>query len=285
MALARIPSSAVLPSYWLGPLTTLQTPVAAGPLNRDDRPVVEYRAPQDLVAIGRTDAGYSPVVIGAMPFADARPSGALFADWAPAEWYLQRARWRVLNEDLPHGAQVARAARAHAPEVAAAVEAEVARGERRSRSALAYGDAIQALRVGDHGKARAALENAVVIDPDNGAAWVLLSEHRRLDNDFAGASAAIEQARRSDDPRVRADAESAVGMLAMARMDFKAAIAAFRVAEGMAPGGTRAYLFEARCHAQLNDMPSALDAVRRGLAAAPNSPELSQALAQLGASR
>ncbi len=119
MALARIPSAAVLPSYWLGPLTTLQPPVATGPLNRDDRPVVEYRAPQDLVAIGRTDAGHSPVVTGAMPFAEARPSGALFADWAPAEWYLQRARWRVLNEDLAHGAQVVRAAKTLAPEVAA----------------------------------------------------------------------------------------------------------------------------------------------------------------------
>ncbi|MEY4375315.1 MAG: hypothetical protein RL760_1482, partial [Candidatus Eisenbacteria bacterium] len=184
---ARLPDAAVLASYWLGPLSALQLPVTTGPLNRDDRPVVEYRAPQDLVAIGRTDAGHSPVVTGAMPFADARPEGALFRNWAPGEWYLQRARWRVLNEDVAHGAQVVRAARVHASEVAAAVELEVERGERRSRSALAYNEAIQALSTGDRPKGRAALENAVVIDPENGAAWVLLSERRRLDNDMTGA--------------------------------------------------------------------------------------------------
>jgi predicted Zn-dependent protease len=180
---------------------------------------------------------------------------------------------------------VARAARAHAPEVAAAVELEVQRGERRSRSALAYGEAIQALSAGDRPKARAALENAVVIDPENGAAWVLLSERRRLDNDMTGALVAIQNARRSDDPRVRADAESQAGMLAMAKLDFKGAVAQFRVAEGMFPGSVRTYLFEAQCHAQLSDPAAAVDALRRGLAAVPNSPELAQALAQLGASR
>ena len=247
--------------------------------------MVEYRAPQDLVAIGRTDAGHSPAVIAAMPFADARPDGPLFADWAPGEWYLERARWRVLNEDVEHGAQVVRAAKNHAPEVAAEVEAEVARGERRSHSGLAYNEAINALATGDKAKAREALERAVTIDPDNGAAWVVLSERRRLDNDFVGAAAAIEQGRRSEDPRVRADAEAAAGMLAMARLDFKGAIAQFRIAERMFPNSARTYLFEAQCHVQLTDREGALDALRRGLAAAPNSPELAQAMAQMNAAR
>ena len=282
---ARLPGPAILPSYWLGSLASLRPPVATGALNRDDRPVVEYRAPQDLVAIGRTDAGHSPAVIAAMPFADARPDGPLFADWAPGEWYLERARWRVLNEDVEHGAQVVRAAKNHAPEVAAEVEAEVARGERRSRSGLAYNEAINALATGDKAKAREALERAVTIDPDNGAAWVVLSERRRLDNDFVGAAAAIEQGRRSEDPRVRADAEAAAGMLAMARLDFKGAIAQFRIAERMFPNSARTYLFEAQCHVQLTDRDGALDALRRGLAAAPNSPELAQAMAQMNAAR
>jgi tetratricopeptide (TPR) repeat protein len=84
---------------------------------------------------------------------------------------------------------------------------------------------------------------------------------------------------------VRADAESAAGMLAMAKLDFKGAVAQFRVAEGMFPGSARTYLFEAQCLAQLGDPAAAMDALRRGLAAVPNSPELAQALSQLGASR
>ncbi len=282
---ARLPEASVLASYWLGPLSSLTPPVAQGALNRDDRPVVEYRAPQDLVAIGRTDAGHSTAVTGAMPFADARPEGALFADWPVGEWYLQRARWRVLNEDLPHGAQVARAARAHAPEVAAVVEAEVQRGERRAKSALAYNEAVQALATGDKSRAREALERAVAIDPDNGAAWVVLSDRRRVDGDVAGAEAAIAQARRSDDPRVRADAEAMTGMVASGRKDYATAIGHFREAERLYPASPRTYLYEAEAHLQRGDAAAGVDALKRGLAAVPNSPELAQALARVTGGR
>jgi hypothetical protein len=48
------------------------------------------------------------------------------------------------------------------------------------------------------------------------------------------------------------------------------------------PGNARAYLYEAQVHANAGDLNATVAALRRGLAAAPGSPELTDALARLG---
>src|SRR5262249_51856673 len=92
---APIPDPATMGAFWAGPFDSLGTLSAATPLNRDDRPVVEYRAARDLVTVGSSARLVEPGVLAALPFAVARPEGPLFADWTPARWYGARARWLV----------------------------------------------------------------------------------------------------------------------------------------------------------------------------------------------
>ena len=131
-------------------------------------------------------------------------------------------------------------------------------------------------------EARAALERAVANDPENARAWVVLSERRRTDGDLAGADEAVKHARLSRDIEVRGDAEIMAGLLALAKQDPQGAIARFGEAQRLVPSNARAYLYEAQVHAQAGDANATIAALRRGLAAAPGSPELASALVKLG---
>jgi Tfp pilus assembly protein PilF len=131
-------------------------------------------------------------------------------------------------------------------------------------------------------EARAALERAVAIDPENARAWVVLSERRRTDGDFPGADEAVKQARLSRDIEVRGDAEIMAGLLALAKQDPTSALARFGEAQRLVPSNARAYLYEAQIHAQAGDANATIAVLRRGLAAAPGSPELASALVKMG---
>ncbi|MEQ1833855.1 MAG: fused MFS/spermidine synthase, partial [Candidatus Eisenbacteria bacterium] len=279
---ARIPSGDLLSAYWAAPLESLREVAGNAPLNRDDRPVVEYRAPQDLVAIGREKAGTSAGVTSRIPFVAEEPVGALFADWTPTEWYRTRARWLGEQGDTVRAAATVRAMRAVDPAAAAQVEAVLANAQRRARSQAAYDEGARLMSQGLKSQAREAFERAVAIDGTNGRAWVVLAERRRVDGDLAGSAEAIAHARQSDDVQVRSDAEVMVGLMALVKKDIPAAIKGFTDAQRIMPSSARAYLFEAQAHAQAGDKAAAMAALKRGLDAAPGSPELSNALAQLG---
>jgi spermidine synthase len=279
---ARIPEAAMLAAYWAGPLDSLRSRAGNAPLNRDDRPVVEYRAPQDLVEVGRTKLGGHPDVIDRLPFAAVEPEGPLFSAWRPEDWYGARARWLFAQGDSARAARTVAAAREAVPAAAASLDAMLATAAAHARSGAAYDDATRLLGQGMKAEARASLERAVSIDPENAQAWVVLAERRRMDGDLAGSAAAIERARRSSDVQVRSDAEVMAGLLAVTKQDTAAALAAFTAAQKLVPGNARAYLYEAQVHAQAGDLNATVAALRRGLAASPGAQELSAALVRLG---
>jgi spermidine synthase len=279
---ARIPEPAMVAAYWAAPLDSLRSRAGNAPLNRDDRPVVEYRAPRDLVEVGRTQLGGDPGVIGRLPFVASEPTGPLFSAWPPADWYGARARWLFQQGDSVRAASTVAAARDAAPATAAALDAMLATAAAQARSRAAYDEAVQLMGQGMKTEARAALERAVAIDPENAQAWVVLAERLRVDGDLAGSAAAIARARRSGDVQVRSDAEVMAGMLALAKQDPDGAIAAFVAAQKLVPGNARAYLYEAQVHLQASDLNGAVATLRRGLAAAPGAQELSAALVKLG---
>jgi len=217
-----------------------------------------------------------------VPFEAAMPAGPLFSDWSAAEWYGQRARWLLEQGDMARANRTAVAARASAPATARSLDSLMAVASRRKGGREAYDEGVQLLRAGQKADSRVAFERAVAADPELAAAWVLLSERRRVDGDLAGAAAAIQLARRSSDLAVRGDAEIMAGLLELAKKDPKAALQRFTEAQRFAPLNAQAYLYEASVHAQSGDVPSAVAALRRGLAASPGSHELSAALAQLG---
>ena len=258
------------------------TTSTSAPLHRDDKPVVEYRAPQDLVAIGRMQSGASLGVTSSIPFVASEPAGALFADWTPAEWYRSRARWLGERGDTERAAATVRAMRATAPAEAAELEKLLENATRRSRSQVAYDEGARLMSQGMKPQAREAFERAVTIDPSNGQAWVVLAERRRVDGDLAGSAVAITHARQSDDVQVRSDAEVMVGLMALVKKDVAGALKGFADAQRILPSSARAYLFEAQAHAQAGNKAAAIAALQRGIAAAPGSPELAAALAQLG---
>lgn len=83
-----------LSSCYSTPLRYL-TPLTQGvPLNRDDRPYVEYRAPRDMVTVGRGRDSQDPRVVRSIPFFSSGPVLPLFAQWPPAQWY----RWRGIEQ-------------------------------------------------------------------------------------------------------------------------------------------------------------------------------------------
>ena len=153
---------------------------------------------------------------------------------------------------------------------------------RRSRSQVAYDEGARLMSRGMKPQAREAFERAVTIDPTNGQAWVVLAERRRVDGDLAGSAVAITHARQSDDVQVRSDAEVMVGLMALVKKDVTGALKGFADAQRILPSSARAYLFEAQAHAQAGNKAAAITALQRGIAAAPGSPELAAALAQLG---
>ena len=69
LSAARVAPPNDLAAYSTGPLASL-VPIARGAtLNQDDRPAVEYRAPRDLIAVGRSSASGHPDVVRFVPFA------------------------------------------------------------------------------------------------------------------------------------------------------------------------------------------------------------------------
>lgn len=107
LELARIGGGDAAPeklaTFYSTPLRYL-TPLSVGvPLNRDDRPYVEYRAPRDMVEIGRSSASQDPFVKRSIPFFSTPPILPLFSQWPAGEWF----RWRAIEQiDLGNPQQV-----------------------------------------------------------------------------------------------------------------------------------------------------------------------------------
>src|SRR5262249_8995221 len=138
---ARIPDAALLAAYWAAPLDSLQSRAGHAPANRDDRPVVEYRAPRDLIAVGHAQIAGAAGAAARLPFTAVEPAGPLFSAWTPVQWYEARTRWLLEQGDSARAARTARAARDAAPATAPALDSLVASAARRARSRDAYADA------------------------------------------------------------------------------------------------------------------------------------------------
>ena len=83
---AHLASPEALAANYAAPLSALGSFAAGAPFNTDDRPVVEYRAPRDMVEVGRS------AILGQLALPQTMPEGNLFADWSPERWFGVRAR-------------------------------------------------------------------------------------------------------------------------------------------------------------------------------------------------
>ncbi len=271
---AQIPSVDALAAYYAGPFAAMRSSIRQATLNRDDRPYVEYRAPRDVIEVGRAALFGDPQVMALLPFAEGPPEGPLFAAWPADRWYEARAHFLAQQGDVTRAMMTVRYAReAGFPESADRLKVEVEALERRRQSAEAF-DRSRMLSQSNPTEALAALETAVEIDPTHIRAWLVLGDKRRQAGDLDGAEAALAQAGHSKDPGILAEVAIIGGLIEIARGHPSIAAERFREAQRLTPDRAKPYALEARARYASGDAAGAADALQRGLAAVPNDPEL-----------
>jgi spermidine synthase len=281
---AQIRSPDALASYYAGPLEALRPITRGATLNRDDRPVVEYRAPRDLIAVGTQARGWNPEVQASIPFAARPPDNAWFAEWTPEQWHESRIRALIDETDLDRAAQALANASANGfPALARRLAPELDAGVRRRQGLDLVEQAMAQIRAGRGDEARATLAKATDVDPANGRTWLMLGDRLRLAGDVAGAEAAFARGKDSSDPEVRADAANLYGLLEMSRQRHDAAAEHFREAQRILPAMSRSYVLEARAWTAAGRPEDARLALRRGLERDPGNPGILAALAEIGA--
>jgi hypothetical protein len=279
---ARMPSPESLAGYYAGPFDALR-PIAAGaPLDRDDRPLVEYRAPRDLVVVGRTSVQGDPRVLDRVPFATAPPAGALFSAWSNEAWYEGRVRLLLGHgDDRRAGLTLRGAEAAGLHDLAARLGAEVEAGQRAARGLAQVQQAQDLIEAGHTDEGRRVLERAVETDPSNPRAWLILANQRRMVGDLQGADAALVHTAASPDSGLRAEASFLAGLLELTRRRPEPADARFREAEAWNPTSQETYTLEAQAWAGVGNRVDAVAALNRGLMRRPGDPELTKLRAEI----
>ncbi|MBI5168514.1 MAG: fused MFS/spermidine synthase [Candidatus Eisenbacteria bacterium] len=268
--------------YWSAPLSAL-VPIARGAaLNRDDLPLVEYRAPRDLVAVGRAALNGSPEVARLVPFEGRMSAGARFAEWDRASWHARRAQHLVaLGDTVRARAAIAGARADGAAAVASELDGEVVAGLRRRQADAVLEQAAQLLALGRKDEGRRSIERAVEIDPTHARAWLMLADRLRVGGDLTGAERALARAPHGQGIDLEADAEVMRGMIAIARKDTATAFTHLLAAQEMGPKNPTAYLFTSRLYVVRDDLVGARRSIERGLEVLPGDPVLLQILEAL----
>ena len=279
---AKIGSPRAIASHYAGRLDAMRAATRGAPLNRDDRPIVEYRAPRDLIAVGTQPRGWNPAVQASVPFAPAVPAVKWFDEWSGEGWHEERIRALAAEGDIERAGLALRNARAAGyTAMADRLAPELEAGARRRQGLQTVEQAMALARAGQVAEARATLVRATEIDPSNGRTWLMLGDRLRLANDLAGAEAAFGRGALSDDPEVRAEAANLFGLLEVARGRSPQAVERFLEAQRLAPAMPRSYLLEAQAWMAGGDRERAREALRRGLEMAPQNPQITAALAEI----
>ena len=283
LAVAHIAAPEDVAAYWTGSIASLEPLARGATLNRDDLPLVEYRAPQDLVAVGRAALTGNPGATHLLPFTERMPGGPVFAAWPRDDWYSRRARHLISLADTTRARATIAGARSEGfTALADRLDGQVEAGVSRRRAEEVVREASNLIVLGHIEEGRRELERAVTIDPTDSRAWLLLCDRRRVAGDMAGAEAALAHVTRGEDRAQDSDAAVLRGMFALARRDTVGALASITSAEALAPENSRVYVFEASLRLGRGDWAGAQAVLLRGLAVLPGNPELMQILKRMG---
>ena len=270
-----------LAAWYSCPFDSLRPLTRGAPLNRDDLPVVEYRAPREMYRIPWSNTSVGSLV----PMVGWRTAQELFADWPVDFWHRARVRALVSVYDLDGAAAAIRDAsagesRGLAPELTAMLEAG-----RHDRAVELDRAARDAMMAGNSEEARMILLNAVRVAPRDGPSWVMLAHTHLALGNLPAARQAAAKALEVGDPLTRANALQARGLIDMSAGKPRDAIPSFAEATRLAPQAEDGWLHLAGALRTVGDTAGAADACRRGLAANPSSTQLQALLGQLAPAR
>ncbi len=284
---ARLDSAEEIAAFYVNSGAALRRLVKPAPLNTDDRPFVEYRAPRDLIEVGRGRTGTQVAVASDFPRAVLPPAGGPLAAWPRESVWRWRAKSRLENADDAQAKRVFAELRdgGDLPLATSLAQEWSARVRAARRDALLERAHAQE-RAGDAAGARAALEE-VARDPEAPMdVWVRLALLRRQLGDVAGSGEAARVALRSGVAGAqRVEALLHAGMAAQAVNQSAEAFAHFREAQAVAPSDPRGYDYEARMLVRARDLTGARAVVERGLRHAPGDASLLEASRALARAR
>jgi spermidine synthase len=277
---ARLRSPEDIAAFYVGPAAAWMQDVAHAERNTDDRPFVEYRAPRDMVEVGRGLASHHP-----------RCCASSRARWC-RRWADRsragRARWCCMPAPprCSRGASDSEALAiyeqlrsAGAGDVAAALASERREALERERFAVRLAQAHGSADRGDAAGARVTLEEVIAQGGGGPEDWVLLAQVRRQLGDTKGAGqAAAHVLENPSSDGTRLEALLLAGMASQAARRDSTAFARFREAQALAPHDGRAYDYEARMRFAARDFSGARAVVERGLKNVPGDASLTQAL-------
>jgi Tfp pilus assembly protein PilF len=246
LARADVRSAADLVALHRTSLASLVAALPPAPLNTDDRPVVEYRAPRDLYRV-RPDA--SPRPAGAL--AGARTSG----DGASA---LELARWTT-------GGQAA---------LAEQIESDRLR-------TLALEDARRTLAAYDIPGARQRLDAILVRWPGFRPALIDRARIAMQDGEVARARALLTTSLAGASADETYQARCHLGMIELRTASPASALAEFERASAARPEIAGAYVFQARALAALGRVDDARAVLDRAAAVVTDRPAIDEARAAL----
>jgi tetratricopeptide (TPR) repeat protein len=267
-------------AWYACPFDSLRRLIGDAPLNRDDLPIVEYRAPRDLYRVGE-HAGFGALA-ASIPTAGWVAAAAPFASWPREVWLAGRARQLARSgyEDAARSAAAEGAALGGArlaQDIAAAIDAEA-----HTREVVRLRDAARAAVAGRRWtEARGALERAAELDPEDGQTWVMLADVRLALGDPAAARTAIARAVAAGDSMERSYARMIEGVIEMQAGRPRAAADAFAEAARWQPATEAAWIQCAQALRAAGDTAAAIGTVREGLLRTGGGPMLRRLLAEL----
>jgi spermidine synthase len=264
-------------AFHVGRISRLVEKVPQAPLNTDDRPYVEYRAPKDLYRMpGSVDPWF---------LAEPRPLAGL-RRWVP-EAVLPQVALAAGSELVSLGvteraeAMVVDLAAA-GPEFAAAAAAlkEICRHtEVAALAKLWIERGREALDHNDVAAAESSVARALAIDPESGPSHLLAGRLAMRAERLGEARANLERALRTTTGLDRCVAYNNLGIISMRESQMATGRAYFEAARGVHPSEPNTYLHLARWFRESARADSAEVVLREGLAVARPVEPIQRALA------
>jgi spermidine synthase len=279
LARADVVNAADLVALRLSGLSGLIPRLPAAPLNLDDRPFVEYRAPIDFYSVRPSEMPFSEdMVRGADPLAD-------LATWTagtePIDLAMEVTHALMRRGNLGGANVWLRALLARDPDRAGPLTAALAEVARNRDRELQITQARQALEADDRMTARRLLDAILREQPDDGKALVERARVSMREDSTAAARQLLERSQRvgTDDDRYQAALN--LGILEMRDGHAESGIRYFARAAELRPAELDGWLYQARALVGLGRANEAILLLGRAQGTVTDSTALRSALQKL----